>query len=106
MRLAPNIYDALGTASLQKVLEIHLMEHPLDVGHPDLEGGVGVAAAAGLVHHLRILFGDEAHTVKAGDVQIFQCIYPVKTSRLLSFPQGNDRGSLHSLVGLSMTMTR
>ena len=97
VRLAPNIYDALGTASLQEVLEIHLMEHSFDVGHPDLEGGVYVAAAAGLVHDLRILFGDEAHAVKAGDVQIFQCICPVEGSRLSVFPQGDDRGSLHSL---------
>ena len=73
------------------------MEHPLDVGHPDLEGGVGVATATGLVHHLGVLFGDEAHTVKAGDVQIFQCICPVEGSRLSVFPQGDDRGSLHSL---------
>ena len=97
VRLAPNIYDALGTASLQKVLEVHLMEHPLDVGHTDLEGGVGVAAAASLVHYLRILFGDEAHAVKAGDVQIFQCICPVEGSRLSVFPQGDDGGSFHSL---------
>ena len=97
VRLAPDVYDALGTASLQEVLEIHLMEHPLDVGHPNLEGGVGVAAAAGLVHHLGVLFGDEAHAVKAGDVQIFQRICPVEGSRLSALPQGDDRGSLHSL---------
>ena len=52
---------------------------------------------AGLVHYLRVLFGDEAHAVKAGDVQIFQCICPVEGSRLSAFPQGDDRGSLHSL---------
>ena len=97
VRLAPDVYDALGTAALQKVLEIHLMKHPLDVGHPDLEGGVGVAAAAGLVHHICVLFGDKAHAVKAGDVQILQCIHPVKGSRFISFPQGDDRGSLHAL---------
>ena len=62
------------------------MEHPLDVGHTDLEGGVYVAAAAGLIHHIGVLFGDEAHAVKAGDVQSFQRIHPVKSSRLLSFP--------------------
>ena len=56
-----------------------------------------MAAAASLVHYLRILFGDEAHAVKAGDVQIFQCICPVEGSRLSAFQQGNDRGSLHSL---------
>ena len=97
VRLAPDVHNALGAAALQKVLEIHLMEHPLDVGHTDLEGGVGVATAAGLVHHLGVLLGDEAYAVKAGDVQIFQCICPVKGSRLISFPQGNDRGSLHPL---------
>ena len=70
VRLAPDVHDGLSAAALQKVLEIHLMEHPLDVGHPNLEGGVSVAAAAGLVHCLGILFGDEAHAVKAGDVQI------------------------------------
>ena len=95
--LAPDVHDALGTASLQEVLEIHLMEHPLDVGHPNLEGGVGVAAAAGLVHHIGVLLGDEAYAVKAGDVQIFQCICPVEGSRLSAFPQSDDRGSLHSL---------
>ena len=74
-----------------------MMEHSLDVGHTDLEGGVYVAAAASLVHYLRILFGDEAHAVKAGDVQIFQCICSVEGSRHPAFPQGDDRGSLHSL---------
>ena len=97
VRLAPDVHNGLGAATLQKVLEIHLMEHPLDVGHPNLEGGVGVAAATGLVHYLRVLFGDEAHAVKAGDVQIFQCICPVKGSRLSAFSQGDDRSSLHSL---------
>ena len=86
MRLAPDVHNGLGAAALQKVLEIHLMEHPLDVWHPNLEGGVYVAGATGLVHHLGVLFGDEAHAVKAGDVQSFQRICPVKTSRLLSFP--------------------
>ena len=56
-----------------------------------------MAAATGLVHHIGVLFGDEAHAIKAGDVQIFQCICPVKGSRLSAFPQGDDRCSLHSL---------
>ena len=97
VRLAPDVHNGLGAAALQKVLEIHLMEHPLDVGHPNLEGGVGVAAAASLVHHLGVLLGDETYAVKAGDVQIFQCICPVEGSWLSAFPQGDDRGSLHSL---------
>ena len=96
VRLAPDVHDALGAAALQKVLEIHLMEHSLDVGHPDLEGGVGVAAATSLVHYLGVLFGDKAHAVKTGDVQIFQCICPVEGSRLSAFPQGDDWCSFHA----------
>ena len=57
-----------------------------------------MAAAASLVHHLGVLLGDETYAVKAGDVQIFQCICPVEGSWLSAFPQGDDRGSLHSLV--------
>ena len=95
--LAPDIHNGLGAASLQKILEVHLVEHPLDVGHPNLEGGVGVSAATGLVHHICVLFGNEAHAIKAGDVQIFQRICPVEGSWLSAFPQGDDRGSLHSL---------
>ena len=56
-----------------------------------------MAAAASLVHHLGVLLGDETYAVKAGDVQIFQCICPVEGSWLSAFPQGDDRGSLHSL---------
>ena len=92
--LAPDVRDGLRAAASQEVLEIHLMEHPLDVGHSDLKGRVGVVAAECLVHRLRILFGNQAHAVEAGDVHVLQCLHSVKGAWLFPLPKGDDRHPL------------
>ena len=74
---APDVGDGAGTAADQEAVEVHLMEHPLDVGQADLERGVDVFAAQHLVDLLGEPGRDETLAVKTvdGDVRCF--LHPV-----------------------------
>ena len=94
---APDILNDLCTGTLQKVLEVYLMQHPLDIRHADLKRSMAMPAAVGLVHCLSVLLRNQSDAVEASDLHIFQCLYSVIFPRLIPFPNSNDGNSLYDL---------
>ncbi len=74
---APQVGDGAGAAVRQEGVKIHLMEHPLDVGQADLEGGVDVPAAQNAVDLRGEPGRDQPLAVKAGDLHICLFLHPV-----------------------------
>ena len=73
----PQIHNGLCAAVQQEIVEVHLVEHPLDVGQADLKGGVDSLPTKCPVHHLGVLFGDQPLPVKAGDGDLLPPLHPV-----------------------------
>ena len=48
----PDVLNDLRSGTLQKILEVHLVEHPFDVGQTDLERGVTVPPTVRFVYCL------------------------------------------------------
>ena len=77
---APKVGDGTGAAVRQKCVKVHLVEHPLDVGQADLEGGVDVPAAQRPVDLRGKAGRDQPLAVKAGDLYICFFLHPVIAS--------------------------
>ena len=56
-------------------MKIHLVEHPLHKGEPNLKGGV--AAAQRFVEPGGVFFGDKALSVKLGDGKVLHPLHPL-----------------------------
>ena len=59
-----------------------------------------MAAAAGLVHHLGVLFGDESHAVKAGDLHVLQRLIAEEGPSLAAFLHRDNGNALHFFGGI------
>ena len=73
---APQVGDGAGAAVRQEGVKIHLMEHSLDIGQTDLEGGVDVPAAQHPVNLRGEPGRDQPLAVKAGDLHIRLLLHP------------------------------
>ena len=100
---APYIRDMAPARVGQKLLEIHLMQHPLDKGHTDLERGVNRLATVGLVNRPGKLFGDQSLAVKGRNLDR----HPFLSARVGARPvhgfptlHGNHVNILHGKGGI------
>ena len=77
MLYAPQIGDAVRTAALKIILEVHLMQHALHIWHTDLKRGVDFLPAQLFVNKAGILLGDQSFAVEADDLDIGHRLHPV-----------------------------
>ena len=80
-------------------MKIHLVEHPLHKGEPNLKGGV--AAAQRFVEPGGVLLGDEAFPVKLGDGKVLHPLHPLVAPhavRAAHILHGDDPGTAPQVV--------
>ena len=87
---AEDVGDGRTPRTGQKVLEVHFVQHPLDKGQADLEGGVDVFPAELFVHRLRVLLRDQSLAVETGDIDGFPRFDPA-----VGFHPVPERTALH-----------
>ena len=100
---APDIRNRLLPAHVQNLVEVHLVQHPLDVGQADLEGSVDGSAAEGAIHHLGILLGDQSLPIKTGNGDVHPPLHPVILAGAVLgtvILHGNDRNILFHSNGV------
>ena len=91
---APQVSEVRGACGAEKVVKIHLVEHPLYKGEPNLERGV--AAAQRFVEPGGVLLGDEALPIKLGDGKVLHPLHPAvaaHTVRAAHILHGDDPGA-------------
>ena len=72
-----NVGDGIRSGRLQKIFEIHLVQHSLDVGQTNLERSVGVLTAIGAIQSGGVLLGDDTLAIKAERINIHPLLHPV-----------------------------
>ena len=83
-----------GACRAEEVVKIHLVEHPLYKGEPNLEGGVAVAQR--LVEPGGVFFGDKALSVEFGDGKVLHPLHPAVAAhavRAAHILHGDDPGA-------------
>ena len=64
MTHAPNVDDFFCTVLAKKILEIHLVQHSLNIGHANLKRSMNVFPAVGLINRLGVFLRDDSLSVK------------------------------------------
>ena len=83
-----------GARGAEEVVKIHLVEHPLHKGEPNLKGSV--AAAQRFVEPGGVLLGDKALPVKLGDGKVLHPLHTLvapHTVRAAHIHHGDDPGA-------------
>ena len=83
-----------GACGAEKVVKVHLVEHPLHKRQANLERGV--AAAQRFVEPGGVLFGDKALSVKLGDGKVLHPLHPLVVAhavRAAHILHGDDPGA-------------
>ena len=91
---APQVGEVRGACGAEKVVEIHLVEHPLYKGQANLEGGV--PPAQGLVEPGGVLLGNKAFPVKLGDGKVLHPLHTLVAAhavRAAHILHGDDPGA-------------
>ena len=71
----PNVRDGGCTGRSKEILEIHLVQHPLDIGHTDLERGMDVLSTQSFINDSRIFYRDQTLAIKGGNCKIIHIFF-------------------------------